>query len=162
MSEILASLGFDWRVALANLVNFLIILFILKKFAFEPIKKTLTERQNKIERGLEDAQRAASELQTAEISRDKTLIEARVEANKIISEAVSTSTKIITEAKQMTDEKQKEIITRAKEVIESEKQKMLVEVREDVIKTVILATEKLIGKKLDSADDQKIIKELLK
>ena len=55
--EILGKIGFDWQVALASLVNFLIILFVLKKFAFKPIKKLIQERQNKINEGIEKEKR---------------------------------------------------------------------------------------------------------
>jgi F0F1-type ATP synthase membrane subunit b/b' len=60
-NEILGKIGFDWQVALANLVNFLIIVFLLKKFAFKPIAKIIQDRQNKINEGLENAKKAAEE-----------------------------------------------------------------------------------------------------
>jgi F-type H+-transporting ATPase subunit b len=161
-AETLSNIGFDWRMALANLINFLIILVILKKFAFNSIRKTLTERQDKIEKGLEDAQKAATELQMAQSTRDKTLMNARLEADKILTATNEASSRIVAEAKQVCDQKQKEIVIKAKEVIESEKQKMLTEVKGEIVKTVIQATEKMIGKKLDPADDQALIKDLLK
>ncbi|MBU4369492.1 ATP synthase F0 subunit B, partial [Patescibacteria group bacterium] len=57
LQRILGNLGFDWRMALANLVNFLIIFFVLKKYAFKPIKEKLEEREKKIKTGLEDAEK---------------------------------------------------------------------------------------------------------
>ena len=161
-AETLNNIGFDWRLAIANLVNFLIILLILKKFAFEPIKKNLNERESKINKGIEDAQKAAAELQMAEKNRDKTLMNARLEADEMLAKATATSSKIIADAKKDSDEKIKDIVLRAKKVIDSEKQKMLTEVKAEVVHTVIQTTEKLIGKKLTAKDDQMIIKDLLK
>ena len=82
---ILANLGFDWRVALANLANFLIIVWILKRFAFKPIEKAIKNREDKIRKGVEDAERAATEFQMAKQTCDKTIEEAKYEANKIIA-----------------------------------------------------------------------------
>ena len=59
---IIKNLGIDWKIFLAQLVNFGIVFFVLKKFAFSPIQKLLKERQSKIEKGLDDAARSASEL----------------------------------------------------------------------------------------------------
>ena len=62
---IIKNLGIDWKIFLAQLVNFGIVFFVLKKFAFSPIQKLLKERQSKIEKGLNDATRSASELSMA-------------------------------------------------------------------------------------------------
>src|SRR3989344_45130 len=59
---ILQKIGFDWQVALANLVNFLIILFLLKKFAFKPIGKLIKDRQDKINEGLQKTKEAEARL----------------------------------------------------------------------------------------------------
>ena len=52
MLEILGNIGFDWPVALANLVNFLIIFFLLHKFVFKPLGKTVEKRKRDIADGL--------------------------------------------------------------------------------------------------------------
>lgn len=161
LAEVLKNIGFEWRMALANLVNFLIILFILKKFAFEPIKKKLEEREQKIEKGVEDAQRAATELQMAQTSRDKTLMNARLEGDKLITLASDKANKIIEQAKQAADEKQQEMIVKAKKILDEEKQKMLQSVKADVVETVIDATEKMIEQKLDESQDKKIVKDII-
>ena len=76
MLEILGKIGFDWQVALANLINFFIVFLLLKKFFFKKIKETIRERRNKIEKGLEDAEKAAESLKSAEIEKDSIVKEA--------------------------------------------------------------------------------------
>ena len=83
--EILAKIGFDWQVALANLVNFLIIFFLLKKFLFGPIAKTLAERKKAISEGLQNAALATDALSEAKKEGDKIIAEAKAQANTIIS-----------------------------------------------------------------------------
>ena len=58
LNEAALNIGFDWRMALAQLVNFLIIFYLLKRFVWGSIKKTLAERKAKIDKGLEDAEAA--------------------------------------------------------------------------------------------------------
>ncbi|OGZ70235.1 MAG: hypothetical protein A2904_00740 [Candidatus Staskawiczbacteria bacterium RIFCSPLOWO2_01_FULL_33_9] len=84
--EILGKIGFDWQVALASLVNFLIILFVLKKFAFKPIKKLIQERQNKINEGIEKAEEASIRLKEVDIIAKNYLKQANLDSINIIKE----------------------------------------------------------------------------
>ena len=79
--EILGNIGFDWRIAFANLVNFLIIFYLLKRYAFGPIGRILDERRRKIEEGLEHAREAETNLMMAKEER------ARDEAAQILNKA---------------------------------------------------------------------------
>lgn len=85
--NILGSLGFNWHVALANFVNFLIILFLLNKFFFGKIGKTIDERHEIIERGLSQASDAEKALAQAELQKAEILKEAKKESGAIITEA---------------------------------------------------------------------------
>ncbi len=85
--DILGSLGFNWHVALANFINFLIILFILNKFFFGKIGKTIQTRHDVIERGLSQASDAEKALAHAEEEKKKIVKEARKEGQEIVAMA---------------------------------------------------------------------------
>jgi F-type H+-transporting ATPase subunit b len=90
MSEILnilGSVGFNWHVALANFVNFLIILFLLNKFFFGKIGKTLAERQDIIQQGLKHAHEAELKLAHAEEEKGTILKGAHKEKDAIVAQA---------------------------------------------------------------------------
>lgn len=90
MSEILnilGSVGFNWHVALANFINFLIILFLLNKFFFGKIGKTIETRHEIIERGLTNASDAEKALANAEEEKKQIVKEARNEGHAIVEEA---------------------------------------------------------------------------
>lgn len=87
--NILGSVGFNWHVALANFFNFLIILFILNKFFFGSLKKTIDERQTVIEKGLSQASDAEKALARAEEEKSEIIHAAKKESHVIISEAQS-------------------------------------------------------------------------
>jgi F-type H+-transporting ATPase subunit b len=84
---ILGTVGFNWHVALANFINFLIILFILNKFFFGKLGKTIGDRQAVIERGLSQASDAEKALAQAEEAKKEIVHAAKKEGHAIISEA---------------------------------------------------------------------------
>lgn len=82
---ILASVGFNWHVALANFFNFLIILFLLNKFFFRKIGKTIDARQNIIENGLNQAHAGEKLLAAAEEEKKSIIQDARKERDAIVA-----------------------------------------------------------------------------
>jgi len=86
---ILGSVGFNWHVALANFINFLIILFILNKFFFGKLGKTISNRQKIIERGLTQASDAEKALAHAEEEKKAIIHDAKKESHALVSEAQS-------------------------------------------------------------------------
>ena len=162
IGQILANLGFDWRVALANLANFLVIVWILRRFAFKPIARIVKEREDKIKKGVEDARKAETELQMAKQISEKTAIEARGEANKIIASAQKESERIISESKLINEEQAKQIMAKADKAIQQEKQKMLGDLRKEVVDLVIATTESFLKEDLTKDKQEGIIKRLAK
>lgn len=92
--DILGSVGFNWHVAIANFINFLIILFILNKFFFGKIGKVIQTRHDVIERGLSQAVDAEKALANAEEEKKKIVKDARVEGQSIMEEAKSSATSV--------------------------------------------------------------------
>lgn len=94
MSEILtilSSVGFNWHVALANFVNFLIILFLLNKFFFGKIGKNIRERHDVIEHGLNQAREAEIKLNQADDEKNSIVRSAHKEKEAIIIRATATA-----------------------------------------------------------------------
>lgn len=118
---ILGKVGFDWQVALANLFNFLIIFFILKKYAFKPIGKLIKERNDKIEKGLTDATEAESALATANIKKKEIIHSARKDADDIVSASLEEKKKIIKDAKDQALIERENMLKQTKLDIEKEK-----------------------------------------
>lgn len=87
MLEILANVGFDWRVALFNFINFLIIFLLIRHFLFGPIGKLIKEREDKIKDGLEKSKAGEAALIVAEEQAKKIINQAKVEANDLVAKA---------------------------------------------------------------------------
>lgn len=101
---ILGSVGFNWHVALANFINFLIILFILNKFFFGKIGKVITNRQAVIERGLVQASEAEKALTKADEKKKEIIHDAKKEGHAIISEAEVQAETLAAEIKKESEE----------------------------------------------------------
>ncbi|TAK95761.1 ATP synthase F0 subunit B [Patescibacteria group bacterium] len=161
MEELVKTFHIDAKLLIAQLVNFTIVLFVLYKFAYQPILKTLNDRTAKIDKGLKDAEAANKKIVEMGEKEKVVLAEAKQEAQKIIARAEETAKKnkeqTVAEMKQQSEK----ILQDTGKKIEEEKQKMLIEVKGEIAGLVVAATEKLIGEKIDSAKDKSLIDKAL-
>lgn len=161
MDLLLAKLGIDWKLLLAQLVNFLIVFFVLKKFAYKPILSILDKRTAKIEKGLEDAKEAGKRLEEITEKEKAVLAQAKKEAQQIIKaseeQAKANAISIVLEARNQNEK----LTLSAKKQIEQEKERMILEIKKEISDLVIEATEKIIEQKLDREKDAELIKRSL-
>jgi len=88
------ALGINLFALIAQLVAFFILLFVLWKFAFPPLMKTLDERQNTIREGVQNAERASQQLKDAEKRVEALMNEARLESQKVIASATQAAERL--------------------------------------------------------------------
>jgi F-type H+-transporting ATPase subunit b len=162
MDELIKTFHIEINLLLAQFVNFAIVLFVLWKFAYKPILKTLNDRTKKIEKGVKDAENASKKLGEITEKEKEVLHKARKEAQEIIKksegEAKKSAENIIITAK----EQNEKMIADAKKMIEQEKGKMLSEVKSEIAGLVVAATEKVIHEKLNSQKDKELIEKAIK
>ncbi len=157
-----AALGVDWRLFVAQLINFGILLFVLWKWAFVPIAKKLEERTAKIEKSLHDADRIEKEKREFENWRQAEIIKTRQEASAVVTAAQSEAQKAKQQIAAETKAEQEKIVAQAKQQIDSEKNRSIAEAKSEIANLVTAAAEKILRKKLDAKADQELIKESLK
>lgn len=162
MDELIKTFHIETNLLIAQFVNFAIVLFVLWKFAYKPILKTLNDRTKKIEKGMKDAENAGKKLEEISQKEKEVLHKAKMEAQEIIKKAEDTAKKdaqnISDEAKAQTEK----MIADAKKVIEQEKTKMISEVKSEIAGLVVSATEKVIHEKLDETKDKELIEKAIK
>lgn len=161
MLEILGKIGFDWQVALANLFNFVIIFLILKKFAFKPIFRIINERQQKIDQGLDDAEKAKTDLVQAEEIKKLKLDEAKSKANQIIGDAQKHGDKIISLSEIDAEKAKKEILKDGQKELDDQKKKMEKQLEKEVSEMVLSGIEKVLKENLSKTEKEKIISKSL-
>lgn len=160
--EALSKLGIDWKLLLAQAVNFLLLLYILKRFAYRPILKLLDERSKKIEKGLADAEAAEKRLSASLEEEKKVLSQAREEAKKIVALAETSAKKRDADMLEVTKGKIDKMIAEADAHLQDEKNKLLREAQSEIADLVVLGVEKVLREKVNEKTDRAFIDKSLR
>lgn len=147
----------DTGLLIFQVVAFVLLLVLLKKFAWGPILDGLKEREQTIESALLSAEQAKNEMQKLQSDNEKLLAEARAERDSILKEAMAVATTIKEEAKEETGKITAKMLEDAKAVIENEKRAALADVKTLVAKLSLEITEKVIRKELSDKKAQEAL-----
>jgi len=150
--EFAREFGFNPALILAQALNFLIVAFLLYRFAIKPIAATLDERQQKIADGLQYAGEMKTQLAEAERERAEKIKQAAIDAQKILTEAREQSKEMIEHKTQEAAAQAEAIIRKASEATELERQKMLSDVRQEVARLVVATSSKVLSRELSDAE----------
>ncbi|MBX4187176.1 MAG: F0F1 ATP synthase subunit B [Candidatus Doudnabacteria bacterium] len=159
---VLGTLGINWKLFLAQLVNFGIVLFVFWRWIVKPLGTTLTQRQERIESGLKNADRMDAEKKKFEEWKIGEMRKVRNEADNILRTTTDTANKIKQETIVEAQHQANKLLDQAKANIDSEKNQMLKEVKQEIATLVVTASEKILRHKLDPKKDHELINESLK
>ena len=146
---------------IAQILNFLFLVFILAKFVYKPLLNVMEARKNKIASDLEAADTAKVEAEAVKAEYAAKLADARQEAQAIIENARKNAQAAHDKIMAETKAEQDQVVAAAKEAIELEKQKALADVRAQVISLSMLAASKKKKQKLGSEEDKKMAGEIV-
>jgi len=162
MESIIQTFHLDWKLFLAQVVNFAIVVFVLWRFAFKPLAKNLAERTKIIEKSLKQAKEIAEQREEMLKLREQAALEAQSEAKKIIDETVNKMKEYEEQVRIKTQNQAEIILTKAKADIEKEKEKMLSEVKQEAADLVVMALEKVLQEKVTGDLDRKLSEKAIK
>jgi F-type H+-transporting ATPase subunit b len=148
MEQILHAFGIDWRLIVIQVFNFTLLMGALWYFLYTPVLKLISDREEKIRKGVEDAEKAHDALKTADIEKTGILKEAHAEASLIVARGTHTAE---VKAKALEDESAVKIAKQlgvAKEYAEELKAKALKESEGEIAKVALLGAEKILNEKL--------------
>ena len=162
MESLISTFHVDLKLFIAQLINFAIVFSVLYFFAFKPLVKTMTDRSEKIDKSLKDADAIEKRLALTEKEREEIISVAKKQANLIVEEANKRG-----------EERRAEMIVKAKEeigqVINAEKEKLardkaetLKEIKTEVAELVVMTVEKLLNEKMTGDKDRELIKKMVK
>ena len=150
MSLLTPDLGyFVWAI-----IIFLVLLFIIRKFAWKPIIKMLHEREQNIEGAIAQAEKVKAEMAQMQSENEALLAKAREERSLLLKEARETKDKIVNEAKEQAKTEAGKIIADAQVAINAQKMAALREVKNEVGKLVVEVSEKILKHELSSQEKQ--------
>jgi F-type H+-transporting ATPase subunit b len=145
-----------------TIVCFLIVLFVLKKYAFGPIQKVIDERRERIRRALDEADNARDEARRLLEEHRKLIGQARSEAEEILSEARQVGKAMQQRVKEETEADRQRRLEETKRQIEAETRRALEAIRAEVADLSLIAAEKVTRKALDSSDQRRLIDEAIR
>jgi F-type H+-transporting ATPase subunit b len=142
-----------------TILAFLIVFFILKKFAWPAIVGGLKKREESIQNSLSTAERVRAEMAQLKNENEELLAKAREERGQMLKEARETKERIITEAKEQAKAEANKIISESQAAIDTQKMAALTDVKNQIGKLVIEVSEKILRRELN---DKKAQEEHLK
>lgn len=162
--EILKNFGFDPILLSAQVINFLIIFYLLKRFLYKPLLQMLKKRQDEVEKGLLNAEEGRKILEEALEKEKEILRKARTESEKIVNDAGARALKVSEQTLEKTKEQAGQILEDARLAIERERKETEAELERKITKIAIEVLEasmgKVFGKKEQEILTQKALKEL--
>jgi|DewCreStandDraft_4_1066084.scaffolds.fasta_scaffold00054_29 F-type H+-transporting ATPase subunit b len=140
-----------------TIFNFLIFLFLLLKFGTKPMANALKKRENLIKESLENAEKANIEAKRILKESQEKLNSTQIEINEMINRGKLLSDDLLRKASEEAEAIKKEKVEEAKREIERSKEIALKQLRSEVAELVVIATDKIIGEKLSSEKDYKLV-----
>lgn len=160
--EFIEKFGIDWKLLIAQGVNFAIVLLVLWKFAYKPILKMLHDREKTIDQSLKNADRVEALKQEMEVEKKAVLTEAKKEAQVIMQDAQ----KKIEQNRQIQLDKTKseiaELVSKAKQEITQEKTKAMKAAERELGAIAVSVAEKLIRRELKAEDQERLVADTVK
>ena len=144
-----------------TLLIFLILFFLLKRYAFGPITAAVEARERALEEAIEGAKRDREEAKKAMEEQRKNIQEARTEAQRLIAEGRTAGDKLRGEMLEQTRAQQQELLERARRDIQAEKDRAVAELRREAVDLAIAGASKVIEKNLDDQSNRKLVEEFL-
>ena len=144
-----------------TVIVFLLLLLVLKKFAYPALLGAVEARERALQEQLDDAERNRAESAKLLEEHKKLLAEARTQAHGLLVEARTTAEKERALAMEKTLQEQQQLLERARRDIAGERDRAIAELRREAVDLSLAAASKLIGERLTSDTDRKLVQEYL-
>lgn len=154
MGAIANQLGISGGLLISQIVNFLLLIAILRVTLYGPILKMLADRRERIAQSMKDTERVSAAAREAEQEKAKVLEAARREAQEIRAQATRDTEKIAQDIRSRAEQEATEIRMKAQADAKAQVETAMVDVNKQIADLTIAATEKLLGRELANKSDQ--------
>jgi F-type H+-transporting ATPase subunit b len=156
------ALGISPGLLISQIVNFFILLVILRLVLYQPVLRMLDQRKERIAQSMKDAERVAAAAQEAEAEKARVIDEARREAQEVRAQATRDAERIAQDIRARAEQEATEIRMRAQEEAEKQAETALANANKEIADLAILATEQLLGRELaKKSEQQRFVTEFL-
>jgi len=154
--ETAETFGFDVWIFLSQVISFVIVALVLRRFAYKPILQILEERRQRIAEGLLNAEKIKQQLAEAEQRHAEILAKANVQAQKMIDDARESSAHIAERKQQEAVVAAEQIMAKAREASAIEHERTMTELKRELGRLVVNTTAKVTGKILTPEDQRRL------
>lgn len=154
--------GFPNATLLAQIVNFLILLFLLKRFAYKPLGKLLSDRQQMVANNIASAEQERQEAEQLKTQYEAELQRTRELVQEMIQKATKTGEEKAAEIIENAKEESKRLKDAAISEIQREKEKAVADMRDQAATLAVLVAGKIIDKQLDDSIQHEMVQEFVK
>ncbi len=144
---------------IAQILNFIVLLWVLAKFAYKPLIKAMNDRRNRIINDLDSAEQTRLDAEALKVQYVEQMANARQEATEIVDKANKVAQNLHDEFIEQARAEKDAMMATAKERIEQDKKQALVDIRTQVIALSTQIASKVVNQKLNSTEDQKLVAE---
>ena len=148
------ALGIEWPLLISQLINFIILIILMRMFLYKPVLNMLNARKERIAQSMKDAERVNAAAREAEAEKAKVLEAARREAQEIRAGATRDTEKIAQDIRSRAEQEATDIRMKAQADAKSQADQMLADANKQIADIAIAATEKLLGRELAKKEDQ--------
>jgi F-type H+-transporting ATPase subunit b len=154
--------GIDAGVSFWTLIIFILLSVVLAKFAFPPILGYAAAREKRIQDALDEARQQREESEKLLEEQRQAMVGARQEAQAVIAEAKQAAERVRDDMLNRAKAEQEELVSRARQDIERDRQKAIESLRREAVDLALAAAGKLVGHRMDAAEDRRLVTEYLK
>ncbi len=144
MEQLISTFGIDWKVLIVQMINFGLLLIILRAFLYRPFVALIESRRAQIIQGVADAERAGTALREADAKKTDILAQASLEAEKILSHAREAGKNKEAALLKEAEQKYERTLVEARMKSEEIKRTALEESKEDIARLIVLGVEKTL------------------
>lgn len=162
IGQVIGTFGLRGDIFIAQLINFLIVMLVLWRFAYKPIMSMLDAREARIAKSVKEAEEITKRLKQVDEERTEVIHNARVEAQLLIEKAVKETEERKHEMIEAAKREVERVIVRGKDQLNAERDQMMIELRKDVIDIAVRAAAKIALEKVDEKKSQSLAEEVVR
>ncbi|MCB2354825.1 F0F1 ATP synthase subunit B [Clostridium estertheticum] len=155
------NLSIEWQRIIYTIINFIVLLFVLKHFFIKPVNKIMDDRKNGINTSIKNAKDNEEKAEISRIEKDKLLHDSKTKGREIVEEYKVKAQNI---SQEIIDDAKKESVTlmdRSRVEIEREKEKAASEIQKQVIDLSLILSERALEKHIDEKEHRKLIEDFI-
>lgn len=155
--ELLAKLGVDWKLLLAQVVNFTILLTVLTLFVYRPLLRLIDERRERIRKSMEDADKIAHEKEALAHARQEALRKIDQECGTFLEKAKNDAERLKADFLRAADIEAKNLIVKGREQLRAERAQAMQKMQKALAAAILQMTEKILEREFSPRDQERIL-----